>query len=97
MEVQLMVTRLILMNAALILLLPSTLLAQPVAPVREFIDGGRTTFSTNDHPKTKGVNFTIAYPNSWAAAEGDRPNIVQKFTSEAGRGLEMAVIVTNDL
>ena len=64
---------------------------------REFIDGHRYTFSTKDHPKAKGVHFTIALPNSWAAAEGDRPNIVQKFVSEGGRGFESVMITTKDL
>lgn len=93
-----MVTRLALMSAAFIVMLqPSLLLAQSAEPAREFLDGSRTTFSTKGHPKAKGVNFTIAYPNSWVAAEGERPNIVQKFVSEGGRGLEMAMIITKAL
>lgn len=93
-----MQTRLTLLTAAFIVLLqPSLLLAQVAEPAREFLDGSRTTFSTKGHPKAKGANFTIAYPNSWAAAEGERPNIVQKFVSEGGRGLEMAMIITKEL
>ena len=71
--------------------------AQAVDSAREFLDGKRTTFSTEGHAKAKGVNFTIAFPNSWTAAEGERPNIVQKFVSENGRGLEMAMIITKEL
>ncbi|RJP31871.1 MAG: hypothetical protein C4547_15005, partial [Phycisphaerales bacterium] len=59
---------------------------------REFIDGRRLTFSTKDHPKARGANFTIAYPSSWKAAEGERPHIVQKFVSEGGRGFEIVMI-----
>lgn len=93
-----MVTRLALIALAFIVLLqPSILLAQSAEPAREFLDGSRTTFSTKGHPKAKGVNFTVAYPNSWAAAEGERPNIVQKFVSEGGGGLEMAMIITKEL
>lgn len=93
-----MVSRLIPLIAGFIFLLqPSPLLAQADAPAREFLDGSRTTFSTKGHPKAKGVNLTIAYPNSWAAAEGERPNIVQKFVSEGGRGLELAMIITKEL
>jgi hypothetical protein len=66
-------------------------------PTREFLDGNRGSFSTKGHPKAKGVNFTIAYPSSWAAAEGDRPNVVQKFVSNGGRGLESVVIITKEL
>ena len=90
-------TRSIILIAAALLLLPSSLLAQAADPAREFLDGSRTTFSTKGHAKANGVNFTIAYPNSWAAAEGERPNIVQKFVSEGGRGLEMAMIITKEL
>jgi hypothetical protein len=71
--------------------------AQSADLAREFLDGNRKTFSTDGHPKAKGVNFTIAYPSSWAAAEGERPNIVQKFVSNGGRGLESAVIITKEL
>jgi hypothetical protein len=71
--------------------------AQSADPAREFLDGNRRTFSTKDHPKAKGVNFTIAYPSSWAAAEGERPNIVQKFVSGGGRGLESVMIITKEL
>lgn len=66
-------------------------------PAREFLDGNRTTFNTQNHAKAKGVHFTIAYPSSWAAKEGTRPNIVQKFVSEGGRGQEMALIITKAL
>lgn len=72
-------------------------MAQGADPAREFLDGSRTTFSTKGHAKAKGVNFTIAYPNSWAAAEGERPNLVQKFVSKGGRGLEMVMIITKEL
>lgn len=92
-----MMTRIVLSIAILLSLLPSTLLAQTADPAREFLDGHRTIFSTKGHAKAKSVNFTIAYPNSWAAAEGERPNIVQKFVSESGRGLESAMIITKEL
>ena len=93
-----MMTRPLLLIAAVIFSLASSLLlAQAVDPAREFLEGSRTTFSTEGHAKANGLNFTIAYPNSWAAAEGERPNIVQKFVSEGGRGLEMAMIVTKEL
>ena len=80
-----------------VLALPGSLFAQTADPGREFLDGHRATFSTKGHPKAKGVVFTIAYPNSWAAAEGEHPDIVQKFVSEQGHGLEMAVIITKQI
>lgn len=81
----------------IVLLQPSLLLAQVTEAAREFLEGSWPTFSTKDHPKAKGVNLTMAYPSSWAATEGERPNIVQKFVSEGGRGLEMAMILTKEL
>jgi hypothetical protein len=32
-----------------------------------------------DHPKAKGVNFSLKAPNGWECQEADRPNIVKKF------------------
>lgn len=71
--------------------------AQSSGSTRDYVSGNRTTFSTKDHPKAKGVHFTIAYPSSWSREEGERPNIVQKFVSEGGRGLESVMIITKDL
>lgn len=64
---------------------------------KEFTSGNRTKFSTAGHPKSKGINMVFSYPNSWLAQEGERPNIVQKFFSEGGRGLEGAIILTKNL
>lgn len=73
-------------------------MALAVTPaVKEFTAGNRTKFSTAGHPKSKGINMVLSYPNSWLANEGERPNIVQKFVSDGGRGLEMALIITNTL
>jgi len=80
-----------------LILLSCPSFAQDADPAREFLDGNRTTFNTQNHPKAKSVHFTIAYPSSWAAKEGERPNIVQKFVSEGGHGLEMAMIITKTL
>lgn len=91
------VVRRLLTSFALLLAIPFCALADSTTSTREFLDGHRSTFSTKDHPKAKGVNFTIAYPSTWAAAEGERPNIVQKFVSEGGRGLEVAMIITKHL
>lgn len=91
-----MITR-IVFGIALLLAPSSQSLAQSTDVTREFLIGQRTTFSTKDHPKAKGVNFTISYPNSWAALEGIRPNIVQKFVSNSGKGLASAMILTKDL
>ncbi len=81
----------------LMLLSMDTLSARTPGPEAEFLAGNRTIFGTSGHSKAKGVSLTIAYPNSWAAVEGDRPNIVQKFVSQGGRGLETVMIVTKEL
>src|SRR6266511_5089905 len=62
-----------------------------------FQNGTAPKFSTKGHPKSKGAAFTIRYPPSWKAEEGERPNVVQKFVSESGRGLEMAMILTKSI
>jgi hypothetical protein len=86
----------LVLTIALLMSMSNHSIAQPADPAREFLDGYHNTFSTKGHPKAKGVNFTIAYPSSWAAAEGERPNIVQKFVSDGGRGLESAMIITKE-
>jgi len=39
-------------------------------------------FDTKNHPKAKGVWATIRYPTGWDSKEGERPNIVQKFSGD---------------
>lgn len=39
-------------------------------------------FDTKNHPKAKGVWATVRYPTGWQAKEGERPNIVQKFSGD---------------
>jgi hypothetical protein len=44
-------------------------------------------YSTSGHPKAKGLVVTVKYPTGWEAAEGERPNIVQKFSEKRSDGL----------
>jgi hypothetical protein len=60
--------------------------------VEEFTSGNRK-FSTTGHSKAKGINMTLAYPKSWLAKEGERPNIVQKFVSPAEKGFEVMALI----
>lgn len=92
-----MVTRLALWTVISLLLSSMPSLAQSADPTREIFDNSREVFNTEGHPKAKGVNLRIAYPESWQAKEGERPNIVQKFVSEAGSGREFALIITMEL
>ncbi len=39
-------------------------------------------FDTKNHPKAKGVWATVRYPSAWQPKEGERPNIVQKFSGD---------------
>jgi hypothetical protein len=39
-------------------------------------------FDSKNHPKAKGLWVTVRYPKGWQAKEGERPNIVQKFTAD---------------
>lgn len=66
-------------------------------PEEEFTRGYTKVFRTKGHPKAKGVDLQIRHPISWRPREGERPNIIQKFTSENGRGLEMVMLMVKDI
>lgn len=66
-------------------------------PEREFLDGYKYKYITNGTGKAKGVAFSIEVPKTWVAKEGDRPNIVQKFVSKNGRGLELLLILIKEM
>lgn len=66
-------------------------------PEREFLDGYKYKYSTNGVGKAKGVAFSIESPKTWVAKEGNRPNIVRKFVSENGRGLELLLILIKEM
>ena len=66
-------------------------------PVKEFNDGYRKKYFSNGSGKAKGVSFSIQVPGSWASKEARRPNIVRKFVSENGRGLEMIMVIVKKL
>jgi hypothetical protein len=66
-------------------------------PEDEVVRGYSRVYRTKGHPKAKGVDFQIRYPASWRPAEGERPNIIQKFVSENGRGLESILLAVKDI
>jgi hypothetical protein len=66
-------------------------------PSEEILRGHTRVFRTKDHPKAKGCDIQIAYPASWRAKEGERPNIIQKFISQNGHGLEVVMLMVKDL
>lgn len=66
-------------------------------PSKEFSVGFVNTYSTKNHPKTKGVTINAKLPLSWSQQEGDRPNVIQKFVSENGKGQEIILFMVKDL
>ena len=63
------------------------------SPTAEFSDGYRQRYESAGTGKAKGVAFNLQVPISWKAMEGNRPNVVAKFVSENGRGLEFFVVL----
>ena len=66
-------------------------------PALELTGGWKQTFRTKDHPKAKGVNFSISFPASWSKREGNRPNIIQVFRSGGGHGPIMCSLAVKPL
>jgi len=58
-------------------------------PVREMLDGFKKRFNSADNVKAKGLKYQFDVPKSWVAKEGNRPNIVQKFVSQNGHGMDI--------
>jgi hypothetical protein len=66
-------------------------------PVKEMTSDYTKKYSSNNHFKSKGLDFTIRVPKSWSMEEAERPNIVQKFTSENGEGEQSLKIMVYNL
>ena len=66
-------------------------------PADELIRGFKTIFRTKGHPKAKGLDVQFEYAKSWSPREGKRPNIIQFFRSNNGRGPAFALIMIRDL
>lgn len=54
-------------------------------------------YESLNEPKAKGIHLSISYPSDWKAEPGERANIVQRFTSEQGRGLEVVTVMVKDI
>ena len=65
-------------------------------PVGEFADGFRQRYQTDGTGKSQGIKLGLQLPRSWAAKEGERPHIVQKWVSENGTGLEIILLDIRD-
>lgn len=66
-------------------------------PVGEFTDGFRQRYGTDGTGKSQGIKLNLKLPRSWAAKEGERPHIVQKWESENGTGLEVILLDIRDV
>ena len=66
-------------------------------PGLELSTGWKQTFRTKNHPKAKGVDFSISFPASWRKREGYRPNIIQFLESGAGYGPIMCSLMVKDI
>lgn len=68
------------------------------ADLQAFSNGNKSKYSTKDHPKAKGINLSVEYPSHWKLSEGERPNIVQKFSGDASDGItRMFLILIKDV
>lgn len=66
-------------------------------PSLEIVEGWKNTYRTKDHPKAKGVDFSISLPSRWYQREGNRPNIIQFFRSDGGHGPAICNLMVKDL
>ena len=66
-------------------------------PQDELISGFTTTFKTKGHLKSKKTDWQIKVPKSWKAEEADRPNIIQKFTSDYGSGNQSIMLMVKEI
>lgn len=66
-------------------------------PADELTRGFKTKYRTKGHHKAKGLDLQIEYAKSWSLREGNRPNVIQFFSSNNGRGPAYALIMTGDL
>ncbi|MBN2827735.1 MAG: hypothetical protein JXQ26_07080 [Tissierellales bacterium] len=62
-------------------------------PEAEFNDDFVGEYLSSESEKSDGINIKFKYPKSWKHEEGDRPHVIQKFTSNNGLGLEMALLM----
>lgn len=65
-------------------------------PVGEFLDGYRQRFQTDGSDKAQGVKLKLQLPRSWIAKDGERPHIVQKWTSRSSNAVQMIQLDIRD-
>ena len=65
-------------------------------PLREFGDGFRQRFQTNGSGKSQGLKINLQLPKSWVGKDGERPHIVQKWTSLDSDYFEIIQLIVMD-
>ncbi len=60
-----------------------------VRDLQALLYGQKSTYSTEGHPKAKGITISIDCPSCWQRSESDSPNILQEFLSETPNGFLM--------
>lgn len=60
--------------------------------LKEFMDEFRTRYSTKDHPKSKGLDYSISFPKSWIVKDGSRPNIIIKAVDQRNSSLYLMLM-----
>ena len=66
-------------------------------PHQELLDGFTKIFKTKGHPKSKNTDWQIEVPISWRESEGDRPNIIQKFTADFGESFHSIILMVKEM
>lgn len=65
-------------------------------PHKEYYDGFRKKYISDDLVKSKGITFSMDIPMSWISKKANRPNIVRKFISQNGYSTEGAMVLVYD-
>jgi hypothetical protein len=66
-------------------------------PEDEFNYGFTKTYKTFGHTKSKGTDWQLKVPISWISQEAERPNIIWKFTSDYGSGLQNITMMVKEV
>ena len=64
--------------------------------IQPFLGGQKTKYSTEGHPKAKGINISIEYPTNWQRSEGEGPNVVQQFTPKTSNIFIQCILLIKD-
>ncbi|MFB6216935.1 MAG: hypothetical protein ABEJ72_08225 [Candidatus Aenigmatarchaeota archaeon] len=62
-----------------------------------FNENNTKVYSTNESPKSEGINITVRYPSNWASKPGSTENSVRTFTKKHSNALTVFVIVIRNL